>query len=231
MKELSWEYNKILKSRSEVSDLPQLHSQIKYWLINEREEKDNLNSFTDVSNSLEKGIILINETVKTEEILRLCSFNLTEEFIAESLNSISEKKGFIEINRDEQINIFFNTLVQIRNQIELNMSAYVFKNHTDLRDLLRDEFFTNTLNHDAKAIKYLLLEIRYNIVNHGYLLTESIDRAISGSEDLLKLNLIILRESFQNEDKRYQEGCYNKHLGIEKNLRQLISYLKKDLKA
>jgi len=54
MKELSWEYNKILKSRSEVSDLPKLHSQLKYWLINEREGKYNLNSFTDVSNSLEK---------------------------------------------------------------------------------------------------------------------------------------------------------------------------------
>jgi len=109
------------------------------------------------------------------------------------------------------------------------MDAYVFKKNTYLRELLKDEFFSNTLNHDAKSISYLLLEIRYNIVNHRYLLTESIDKAISRPEDLLKLNVIILGESFHNEGKRFQEGFYNKHLAIEKSLRQSISYLKKSL--
>lgn len=231
MEELSWEYDRIFKSRDQVARLPKLHLQSKYWLINEREEKDNPYSFIDVYNSIEKGIILLDEIEKTKEILRLCSFNLTEEFVIENLISISEKILFIGVNEDLLLNSFLNFLIQVRNHVEKCMSKYLLIKPFDLRVLIKDEYFINTINNNMKAVSYLLLEVRYNIVNYNSLLCESVDGAISESGDLLKLNIEILSVSFQSEDKKYQEDLYEKYLGCEKKLKKSITYLKKDLKG
>lgn len=230
MEYISVEHEQIAKLWNGILIFPKLHSETREWLSSSRHKQVHLYPFPKIKEILQKAFTNVEVILKIKELLELCQFNLNEEYVKNINAKISKYQrniGFSNYSDLEKLIEISNENIEI---IEKFMSeTYVLKDFMELNNIIKDEYFDETINKNIKAIKFLLLEVKYNLLklNVENRLLQKNNEAIRCLEGLLENKIWLIETS--NRKKNLELIDFHKYLSIEDNLRQIIFEFKKEL--
>lgn len=230
------DYKTIFNLFTKLNTFWNLREEVKQWLINEREGRENKISVEELVALLDIDRIygLGKHLDKTYDLIDECSFSLTPETIEFSKERLDEIKRNVSLGTIPQISQFHEVIDSVENSISEHMSnTYEPKPYDELLDGLTERDFENTLDKNLTLLKHRILELKYNAPTEkskGQInsLLSYVNSLLRGQEGINYSIEQLKQGEVQNFSDEVDKliSMKEKHFGVESDVTRFLRELK-----